>query len=199
MDITIRRPLAEEAALLPAIETSAGELFRQIPDLAWIADDSVMSAEAHLAHIAHGTEWIAESAGRPVAFLAGERISRATAEIQRAAEVEDGLLHEPESAFHIRELAVHAGWQGRGIGRRLVNEAVSYARECGMEVVTLTTFEDVPWNAPWYSRQGFELLDASSLSTRLAMLLRDERERGLPRRCAMRMNLSPPSSTQGRR
>ncbi len=38
MDYRIRTSRDEDAALLPAIERSAGESFRLLPELAWIAD-----------------------------------------------------------------------------------------------------------------------------------------------------------------
>ncbi len=60
-----------------------------------------------------------------------------------------------------------------------------------MEALTLTTFRDVPWNAPLYQRLGFELLTGPEIGERLARILVGEAERGLPgdRRCAMRLLL----------
>jgi hypothetical protein len=43
----IRAATLEDAQFLPEIERSSGEAFRAVPDLAWIADDAVMSAEQH--------------------------------------------------------------------------------------------------------------------------------------------------------
>ena len=63
MAVQIRHAVSADAALLPDIERSAGELFRTVPDLAWIAGDEVMSAEAHLEHIAQGTVWVAQEEG----------------------------------------------------------------------------------------------------------------------------------------
>jgi hypothetical protein len=57
--------------------------------------------------------------------------------------------------------------------------------------LTLTTFHDVPWNAPFYSRVGFEVLSASDFDERLSALLRKEVEEGFAEgtRCAMRLSL----------
>lgn len=54
--------------------------------------------------------------------------------------------------------------------------------------MTLTTFRDVPWNAPFYARRGFELLDDTTIGERLQTILEKEAGHGLPRarRCAMR-------------
>src|SRR5437870_4528148 len=53
---------------------------------------------------------------------------------------------------HVHQLSVHPGHGRRGIGSALLSAAVRTAPGA----VTLTTFEHVPWNAPWYLRQGFE-------------------------------------------
>jgi N-acetylglutamate synthase-like GNAT family acetyltransferase len=79
--------------------------------------------------------------------------------------------------------AVRGDVQNRGIGRQLIHAAEIFARERHLESLTLTTFSDVRWNAPWYSRTGFEI---SVGDERLTALVRAEIERGLPRRCAMR-------------
>ena len=49
-----------------------------------------------------------------------------------------------------------AGHQGRG--RALVEAVCSWAAANGYPAVTLTTFRDVPWNAPFYSKLGFREL-----------------------------------------
>jgi len=67
-----------------------------------------------------------------------------------------------DTAFLAR-LAVKPSWQGQGIGRALLEGVASWAREAAIPMVTLTTFRDVPWNAPWYARMGFEVVDAAAL------------------------------------
>lgn len=73
------------------------------------------------------------------------------------------LCWERPKALHLRELDVHPAWMGKGLGRRLVEHVVERARDLGLESVTLTTFRDVPWNAPLYRRWGFEVLEPSAL------------------------------------
>lgn len=54
--------------------------------------------------------------------------------------------------------------------------------EQGAPAVTLTTFRDVPWNAPFYERRGFRVLDESGLSAVFDRLLDEEGAAyGLPR------------------
>ena len=52
---------------------------------------------------------------------------------------------------------MHLDWQGKGIGRRLI-ACVADRPAKGLASLTLTTFRDVPWNAPFYARLGFEMI-----------------------------------------
>jgi N-acetylglutamate synthase-like GNAT family acetyltransferase len=50
-------------------------------------------------------------------------------------------------------------WTGRKrIGRQLIACVADHARTLGLTSLTLTTFRDVPWNAPFYARLGFEYI-----------------------------------------
>lgn len=53
------------------------------------------------------------------------------------------------------------------------------------KALTLTTFANLPWNAPSYERRGFQRLARHELSANLARLLRDDARRGLRERVAM--------------
>jgi predicted GNAT family acetyltransferase len=83
------------------------------------------------------------------------------------------LVSSSRSTSHI---AVYCGtlgdldWQGKGVGRQLIACAVEHARKLGLTSLTLTTFRDVPWNAPFYARLGFEIV------TELTPELRQKRE-----------------------
>ena len=171
MSVAVRLARVSDAALLPAIERAAGTRFRSLPELAWIADGEPMREDAHRRLIAQGTSWIAEGSGAPVGFLAAERSG-------------------PE--LHIVELSVLPEYQGQGIGRALIDAALARADNDGLTAVTLTTFRDVPWNAPFYARIGFGEVPPLALSARLAAIRANESRHGLPaeRRCAMRYPLS---------
>jgi ribosomal protein S18 acetylase RimI-like enzyme len=166
-DIRIARQ--SDAAAFPAIENSAGQLFRVIPDLAWIADGEDLSEAQYRALISKGASWVAtDPQDRPIGFL--------------AADIQDGALH-------IWEFAVAWDQQRRGIGRALFRTAFHHASARWLGAITLTTFKDVPWNEPFYRSLGFQTLDAAGMGERLAALLRRDAERGLPpdQRCAMRL------------
>lgn len=59
---------------------------------------------------------------------------------------------------HLAGLAVHPDFGRRGIGGALVAAACALAIALGRRAMTLTTFVDVPWNAPWYAARGFVAL-----------------------------------------
>ncbi|WP_375058269.1 GNAT family N-acetyltransferase [Zobellella sp. DQSA1] len=100
------------------------------------------------------------------------------------------ILAEPgtEAAFLV-ELDVHPEHQRRGLGRRLIEVAIDWARAGGHRRLTLTTFGSLPWNAPFYARLGFRLLDDTELDERLAGQLAGERRLGLEDRVAMALVL----------
>ncbi|WP_411757210.1 hypothetical protein [Streptomyces venezuelae] len=62
-----------------------------------------------------------------------------------------------------------------------------------MTALTLTTFADVPWNAPYYARIGFRPLADAELTPALRTIRAHEAELGLDRwpRLCMRRDLTP--------
>ena len=170
MNITLRATTLADTAALPAIERSAGQRFLRIPELAWIAEDQILSAAQHQAFAAAGMSWLAQVDALPVGFLVAETLG---------------------SSLFIAELSLHLEWQGKGIGRRLIGYVAEQAREKGYTSLTLTTFRDVPWNAPLYSRLGFEMLADETLPALLRQKREDEAAHGqtYELRCAMRQML----------
>ena len=133
--------------------------------------DSVLRDTAPPEHwrpmLAAGTLWVAGDAGKLVAFLAATPL---------------------EGRLHIDEFGVALEAQRQGLGRRMLGEVVAWARRAGCACVSLTTFADIAWNAPFYRSMGFEAwTDDQPLDIRLA--LASEAQRGLERRCAMRLAL----------
>ena len=96
-----------------------------------------------------------------------------------------------DDALFIVEIAVHQQWQGRGIGRMMLTRVADTARAMGYPALTLTTFREVPWNAPFYTRLGFCMLDEQHLPSGLAAKRERETDHGLlpETRCTMRLAL----------
>jgi GNAT superfamily N-acetyltransferase len=92
-----------------------------------------------------------------------------------------------DTRLHIDEIDVHRTHQGHGIGRRMILETITWARENGFQTISLTTFRSIPWNGPFYASLGFrEWLDPPPA---IKAVLDHEVEKGLKDRWAMRLNL----------
>lgn len=92
------------------------------------------------------------------------------------------LLAEPvDGALHIEQVSVHPRAARRGVGRALLAHAADRAREEGLTALTLTTFTDVPWNAPYYARLGFRPLPEADLTPGLRAIRATEAAHGLDR------------------
>lgn len=73
-----------------------------------------------------------------------------------------------------------------------MGRVATWAGEAGMPAVTLTTFSDVPWNAPLYRQLGFRVLRDEEIGPGLRAVRDEETAHGLDpaRRVCMRMDLS---------
>jgi GNAT superfamily N-acetyltransferase len=97
-----------------------------------------------------------------------------------------------EGAAHLEQLAVHPSAMDQGIGTALLEAACETAHAAGYDALSLSTFADVPWNAPWYAARGFaEVTEPLPYQQRLREL---EQEMGLDRhgpRVVMSRSLGP--------
>lgn len=94
--------------------------------------------------------------------------------------------------WHIAELSVAGTWQRQGVGRRLIGAVAEEAKRQGAGRLTLTTFIEVPWNAPYYRRLGFRPLEDARLTAALRRHLDEDLAHGFAAgsRCAMEFTLS---------
>lgn len=60
---------------------------------------------------------------------------------------------------HLEQVSVHPRAGRQGIGRLLVTAAMVEAAARGYGRMTLRTFAEVPWNAPFYASLGFHVED----------------------------------------
>jgi predicted N-acetyltransferase YhbS len=102
-------------------------------------------------------------------------------------------LESVDGHAHLGQLSVLPEYGGLGIGTSLVEAGAAWARRRGDRVLTLTTFADVPFNAPWYRRLGFQPLENPEQSgPELASIVAEERDlERLGPRVAMSLALSP--------
>ena len=80
---------------------------------------------------------------------------------------------------HLAQVAVRPGCTGQGLGTALIAAATGWATDSEFPAMTLTTYRDVPWNAPFYARRGFRELRDAELSPKLLAVRTHEREIGL--------------------
>ncbi|MGW6447535.1 GNAT family N-acetyltransferase [Lentzea sp. NPDC055074] len=155
----IRLAQPAELPYLQQIEIASGEPFHDA-GMPEIADDDPMSLE----DLAEHEVWVAIGAeGVPVAFIA---------------------VGDVDGATHVHQVSVHPSHARQGIGAALIEHVTRSER-----AVTLTTFRDVPWNAPYYERLGFQVVAETSAG--LAEIMREEASRGLDPATRVAMVLLP--------
>jgi GNAT superfamily N-acetyltransferase len=167
---TIDLARREDLPKLQPIERAALALFPPglIPD----ADGGDTSLEELRFALERGLLFVARDArGEPVGFALVELLA-------------DGP--------HLEEIDVHPDHGRRGVGGALVEHVQRWARSAGHRALTLITFRDVPFNAPFYARLGFRALAPAELTPALDEIAREESERGFARdkRVAMRCDFA---------
>ena len=58
-------------------------------------------------------------------------------------------------AYFVESVAMHPDWQGRGLGRALLNDAIADARRMRLSAVRLYTNELMTENIAGYCKMGF--------------------------------------------
>lgn len=76
---------------------------------------------------------------------------------------------------------MHPEHARRGLGRTLLDTAAAWAEQRGLAALTLTTYSDVPWNAPYYERLGFQIMAETQISDGFRRIREHEQARGLAR------------------
>jgi GNAT superfamily N-acetyltransferase len=84
-----------------------------------------------------------------------------------------------DGAGHVAEVDVVPRHAGRRLGARLIEHAAQWSRERGCSSLTLTTYRDVPWNAPYYARLGFRECTLAELGREHAQVWEGQRAMGL--------------------
>ncbi|WP_327267823.1 GNAT family N-acetyltransferase [Streptomyces sp. NBC_01218] len=168
----IRSARRSDLRRLQDIERAAGEPFRAL-GMADVADDEPPSLALLESYRAAGRCWVAahphaREDDRPVGYLLADPV---------------------DGAAHIEQVSVDPSAARLGIGRALIDHVAAWAEEQGLAALTLTTFADVPWNAPYYARIGFTVLREEELTDGLRRIRAEEVDSGLhlrPRVCMRR-------------
>lgn len=79
----------------------------------------------------------------------------------------------------VAQVAVAPSHGRRGVGTALMEDMLSSLRAAGHASVALNTQADIPWNAPWYARLGFEVVPPDAWTEDMRQIEADQREEGL--------------------
>ncbi|MEV3968531.1 GNAT family N-acetyltransferase [Streptomyces sp. NPDC050698] len=156
----IRPATRADLPVLQDIERAAGAPFHDL-GMPEIAGDEPPALDVLERYRRAGRCWVAVDDGdRPAGYLVADPV---------------------DGALHIEQVSVHPRAARRGVGRALLVHAAGHAREEGLTALTLTTFTDVPWNAPYYARLGFCPLAEAALTPGLREIRATEAAHGLDR------------------
>ena len=169
--INIELAGSEHLSAIPAIELAAAAMFSEadLPlNIRYLATEEDLLQRAQR----DARLWVALTENRmPVGFAMADIVDR------RA---------------HLDEMDVIPEYGRRGIGTRLVQALIDWARSAGYPLLTLITFRHLPWNAPFYKQLGFVPMDSSEVGRELASLLKEEGNIGIDvsKRICMKLDLS---------
>lgn len=155
---TIRLVEPDDVSLLPIIEREAASRFHAV-GLGEIAEGNVSDRAFIDAIRRFGLALCAEVDEMVVGFL---------------------LAGELDQALHVYELSVASTHGRQGIGSGMVEAAVRGAETRGLKSLTLSTFSEVPWNAPFYRRLGFEAVERDDWTPGFHLLHAAEALAGVP-------------------
>ncbi len=166
MKYTIQQATVDHASLLSAIEIAAADIFPpgSIPD--HIRSDST-PIEMLLEAVQDGLLWVAlddDGGEKPVGYA---------------------LVRLIDDAALLAQMDVHPDHMRREIGSALIEYVVEQLRLRKKTVLYLTTYIHVPWNAPFYAKQGFVTMSSAEIPPFLKDILEEEKRYGLSNRTAM--------------
>ena len=174
-ELRLRAAMTSEIERVREIERASASRFLGTARAA-LADDEPTDAETLARRIAAGGLLVAEAGGEPVAFV---------------------MFREVEGCGYVEQIDVLPSYARRGIGARLIEAVGEVGRSRGWPALTLSTFTDVPFNAPYYRRLGFA--DVEVLTPGMAQIRAEHEARGLDEsaRVFMRRAVSERSSPLG--
>ncbi len=154
----IRGARVDDIERLREIEQKASEMFLGTRH-SLVAELACLTPEFLSEQISNERVWTAcESSGEPVGFA--------------VALIVDGEAH-------LTELSVDPSHGRKGVGRRLVEVVCEWARASAHDGITLSTFRNISWNAPFYNKLGFVEVPEESLGSEIQQFRINERNAGL--------------------
>jgi predicted N-acetyltransferase YhbS len=137
----LRNGRIDEIDAVREIERFAAARFIDI-GMAWITEDEPTDAITLSQRVAEGRLIVIDHGGLPVAAV---------------------IFSPVDGDAYIEELDVLPAHAGHRLAARLIDEVAKRAAALGLARLTLSTFRNVPWNAPYYRRLGFEEMAEADL------------------------------------
>jgi GNAT superfamily N-acetyltransferase len=155
----IRSAQIEELPQLATIEQAAAVRFRETPYV-FLADGEPLPIEFIQQRFQAGQVWVAVDQDDIVIGFA--------------------ITREVDRTLYLQEIDIAPEHGQQGIGRALIETVQVWGKRSGFAVMSLSTFRDLPWNAPFYAKLGFRILDAAELTPGFQQVRAHEQEAGLP-------------------
>lgn len=172
----IRSARVEELPLLSQIEDSAARLFLDTP-YAFLVNDEPLSLDFVQQQFQAERVWVAVDCHEIIGYA---------------------IAREVDNTLYLQQIDVAPEHGRRGIGSALVKTVCDWAQQQSYGIVSLSTFRDIPWNAPFYSKLGFRALDEAELTTGFQQIRIKELAAGLPisQRVVMYCEFQPPNNSE---
>jgi GNAT superfamily N-acetyltransferase len=138
--VVLRSARPEEIETIRALERASAQRFVGLMDA--LAADEPSPATVLAARIADG--------GLVVA-------------VEHQAIAGFAMFRPVEDRLYVEQIDVLPAFAGRRLGAALLDAVSERARTLGLAGLALSTFRDVPWNAPYYRRLGFVALETLTL------------------------------------
>jgi GNAT superfamily N-acetyltransferase len=156
MTLAIRPALKREIDAIRDLERASSRRFRGVMDA--LAADEPTSASVLSDRVAEGGLLAATVEGGLAGFM---------------------MFRPLDDSLYIEQVDVAPALEGRRIGAALIDAVAERAAAAGLARLTLSTFRDIPWNAPYYRRLGFLDIPDDALSDALRAVRREHVARGL--------------------
>ena len=154
--VAFRAARPDEIETIRSIERASAQRFLGLMDA--LAADEPSPATVLAARIASGGLLVATDGDDLVAFVMFEAV---------------------EDRAYVEQIDVLPAYEGRRIGAALLDVVSGRARKAGLKGLSLSTFREVPWNAPYYRWLGFTDVADEALTPGMRAIREAHLARGL--------------------